>query len=253
MILQDFHIHTSYCDGKNSPEEMVCAAIELGMTKMGFSCHSYTDFDESYCIKKQQIAEYQKEIRSLAKKYKNKLEIFCGVEQDYFSNESIQGFDYVIGSVHYLKKNNNFYEIDGSCDEFVSLASKEYNGDYFALCEDYFKLVGEVVSKTNADIIGHFDLVTKFNEGNKLFDTTDERYMKAAKQAVDRLLKYDKLFEINTGAISRGYRSKAYPEENILEYICEKGGQLILSSDSHSVADLCGHFDEYEKFLKSKS
>ena len=42
MIAQDFHIHTSYCDGKNTPEEMIQAAIKLNMQKIGLVCHSYT-------------------------------------------------------------------------------------------------------------------------------------------------------------------------------------------------------------------
>ena len=52
MILEDFHVHTSYCDGKNTPEELVRAAIGLNMKKIGLVHHSYTAFDESYCIKK---------------------------------------------------------------------------------------------------------------------------------------------------------------------------------------------------------
>ena len=42
MILTDLHVHTNYCDGKNTPEEMVLAAIEKGMECIGFSVHSYT-------------------------------------------------------------------------------------------------------------------------------------------------------------------------------------------------------------------
>ena len=250
MILEDFHIHTNYCDGKNSPEEIVRAAIELGMKRMGFSCHSYTDFDESYCIKKEKIAEYRAEIRDLAKRYKDKIEILCGVEQDYYSNEPTDVFDYVIASVHYVNKNGKFFEIDGSEKDFIKLAEEQYGGDYMALCEGYFENVGDVIKKTKGDIIGHFDLVTKFNEGNRLFNTSDKRYVSVAKQAIDKLLAYNKPFEINTGAISRGYRSEAYPENGLLKYIFENGGRVILSSDSHSVDSLLGQFEVYEKIAK---
>ena len=46
----DLHTHTSFCDGKNSPEEMVRSAVEKGFDVLGFSGHSYTPFDETYCM-----------------------------------------------------------------------------------------------------------------------------------------------------------------------------------------------------------
>ena len=41
MIKSNFHTHTYFCDGKDSPEEMVLSAIERGFTTLGFSIHSY--------------------------------------------------------------------------------------------------------------------------------------------------------------------------------------------------------------------
>ena len=40
MIKTSFHTHTTFCDGKNTPEEMVVAAIEKGFVALGFSTHS---------------------------------------------------------------------------------------------------------------------------------------------------------------------------------------------------------------------
>ena len=249
MILQDFHTHTTYCDGKNSPEEMVIAAIEIGMEKLGLVCHSYTDFDTSYCIKKEKIADFQAEIRNLAEKYKDKIQVLCGVEQDYFSTESTDGFDYIIASVHYVKKDGLYLAVDESEEIFADHVKKHYGGDFIAFCEDYFELVGDALTKTNADIIGHFDLVSKFNEGDKLFDLSNERYLNAAKKAIDKLLECDKIFEINTGSIARGLRAQAYPDKRIMDYVRENGGKFILSSDSHSTESLCAYFKDYEKFI----
>ena len=36
---QNLHTHTLYCDGKDSVEEMVRAAIDKGFTTLGFSGH----------------------------------------------------------------------------------------------------------------------------------------------------------------------------------------------------------------------
>ena len=50
MSLVDLHVHTNYCDGKDSPEEVVLSAIEKGLSTIGLLAHSYTPFDEPACI-----------------------------------------------------------------------------------------------------------------------------------------------------------------------------------------------------------
>ena len=40
MINSDFHTHTNLCDGRNTPEEMVLAAIARGMDCIGLSGHA---------------------------------------------------------------------------------------------------------------------------------------------------------------------------------------------------------------------
>ncbi len=247
MILEDFHVHTNLCDGRDSAEDMVLAAIDKGMTRLGFSGHGYTSFDSSFCMSQETVIEYYEQIDVLREKYKDKIEILCGIEQDYFSEELQFLPDYIIGSVHYVKCGDNILTIDESEETFVRIANEFYGGDYYKLVEDYFLLVGDVVKRTNADIIGHFDLITKFNEGNKLFDTQNPRYVSVARDTIDKLIPYGKPFEINTGAISRGYRTEAYPENSLLSYIKEKGGKVILSSDSHTKETLCYEFSKYEK------
>ena len=49
-IKANYHTHTTYCDGESSPREIVDEAARLGMAELGFSGHSYTSFDESYCM-----------------------------------------------------------------------------------------------------------------------------------------------------------------------------------------------------------
>ena len=239
--MRDLHTHTTYCDGKNTPEEMVLSAIEKGMSCLGFSGHSYTHFDESYCMSKQGVCDYRAEIARLKKKYEDKIEILCGIEQDYYSQESVEGFDYVIGSVHYLFADGVYLALDESLETLKEGIDLHFEGDPYLLAEAYFETASDDVKKTHADIIGHFDLITKSGS----FDTSHPRYVSAWKKAADKLLTFGKPFEINTGAISRGYTDTPYPSTEIREYIKEKGGIFVLSSDSHRSDTLCFGFDKY--------
>ena len=246
MNLCDLHVHTCYCHGKDTPRELVLEAIRKNMSCIGFSSHSYTSFDESYCMTREKIKVYRDEIAQLKEEYKDKIKILCGIEQDFYSDDAAIGYDYVIGSVHYLKKDNDYISVDLSAENLKNAAEKYYGGDFYGMVADYFETVSKI---KNADIIGHFDLITKFNENSCLFDERSERYVASYKKALDILLKQDVLFEVNTGAISRGFKSKPYPNEDILSYIKENGGKTILSSDCHSKETLMFEFDKYQKYV----
>lgn len=245
--MTDLHIHTTYCDGNNSPEEVVSEAIKSNLDCIGFSAHSYTFFDDSYCMKKADYSAYKAEIEFLKKKYAGRIKILCGIEQDLYSDMPTSGFDYVIGSVHYVKKDDIYIPIDENADILKDAAKKYYGGDIVLLAADYFETVSKF--EGNIDIIGHFDLISKFNENECLFSERDERYVSAYRRAIDALVNLNVPFEVNTGAISRGYRKTAYPSADQLKYIKEKGGKVILSSDSHSKNTLCFGFEKEKQNL----
>lgn len=251
MIKSDLHTHTIYCDGKNTPEEMVLSAIEKGLDEIGIATHSYftNEIDSSWCIKKEKVKEFQTEVNALKIKYRDKIRVLCGLEKDIFSDQSTDGFDYIIGSVHYFLADGKYYSIDLTPEYFDEVVKTVFNGDYYLATENYFELVAEVLEKTNADIIGHFDLVNKFNANGVRFDESAPRYKKAYEKALYRLLKYKKPFELNTGAISRGYQNKPYPNADMIKIIKDNGGKIILSSDSHSKDNIAFEFEKWEKLL----
>ena len=334
--MQDFnlHMHTTYCDGKDTAEAMTLAAIEEGLAAAGFSGHSFTPHDQSYCMSREGTQRYIEEISGLKQKYAGSIRLLTGIELDRYADTDLSPFDYRIGSVHYIfseegkKKRDGIlarhagekdrsdsdaelealikYEDwspvddsaeelclftfggDGSCDDPVVRREK-----MLELAELYFDTVSSIVESTDCDIIGHFDLITKFTEGwgfgpagnvvsrsrcgaaefiSDLFDTSDERYIAAWKKAIDRIFddcaeRYRKgyrnrleklgileagdkpVFEINTGAISKGYRTAPYPSADQIAYIKDKGGVLILSSDSHAAGTICYGFNEYADLL----
>lgn len=249
MISKDLHMHTAYCDGACTPEDMILSAIDKGLTAVGVCCHSYTFFDESYCIKKADIPRFIAELRYLRTKYYDTIHVLCGVEQDYYSDYPTDDFDYVIGSVHYVRVEDDYIPVDESADILKDAVEKYFGGDIYALCELYFQTVVDVVRKTECDIIGHFDLISKFIEREPPFDVNHPRYVTAWQKAVDKLVQYGVPFEINTGAISRGYRTQPYPSAEMIAYIKEHGGRFVLSSDAHSADTIAYQFDEYEALV----
>ena len=235
MSLPNFHTHTTFCDGKNTAEEMVTAAIERGCTELGFSTHGHMDFAD-WSISLENTERYKEEILRLKEKYRDRIKIYLGIEYDYFCDFPTDDYDYVIGAVHYVEKDGNFLAVDHAASIFCNDVEKYYNGDFYAYAHDYYKLVGDLYNKTRCDIIAHFDLVTKFNQNDILFDTTDHQYRKYAGDALDALLETPAVFEVNTGAISRGYRKEPYPADFILDKIWQCGKIPVISSDTHAAA-----------------
>ena len=242
----DLHTHTTYCDGKNTPEEMARAAVAQGLDCLGFSGHGYAPYDADACMTREGAAAYRAEVAALKEKYRGQLRILCGVEQDYWSDESTEPYEYVIGSVHYVRAGDELICVDDTPERAQKGVDAYFGGDWYAFAAAYFDTVADVAEKTKCDVIGHFDLVCKFNERERLFDERHPRYVRAWQAAVDRLLPYGKPFELNTGAMSRGYKTAPYPSMDMIGYIRDRGGKLILSSDSHSDRTLCYRFSDYE-------
>ena len=63
-------------------------------------------------------------------------------------------------------------------------------------------------------------------------------------EALDALLEQDVIFEINTGAIARGYRRMPYPASIFLHRIAQKRGRVTFSSDAHAKENLMFGFDQ---------
>lgn len=251
MILEDFHMHTTFCDGANTPEEMVRSAIAMGMRRIGFSGHApYPDDHGDFAMKIADLPAYRAEIARLKAVYKEKITILCGIEQDLFSMPPDAAYDYVIGSLHTVEGNGRVYEVDASPEEFQRAIDEGFGGDVYALCENYFQRISTICRVLHPHIIGHFDLLTKFNEKHGFFDESHPRYIGAWQQALDVLLPYDTPFEINSGAMSRGWRTAPYPARPMLAYIFQKGGRVVLNSDSHSVNTIAHRFDLSEQIAR---
>ena len=251
MIPANYHTHTRFCDGKNTPEELVRRAMELGCRELGFSGHSYTFFDESYCMSKEGTREYAAAVGALQEKYRGQLRIRLGIEQDYWSDAPTDEYEYVIGSVHYVQKDGCYLPVDESRQLQVENVSRFYNGDFYSFVEDYYETVGDVYRKTRCQIIGHFDLITKFNGAGDLFDPRHPRYVAAANRALKALMEAPVIMEVNVGGMARGYTAEPYPARDILTQWLAAGKPVVYSSDCHQAEQLLFGYADYEAYVKA--
>jgi len=246
-MLANFHTHTAFCDGKNTPEEIVLHSIKNGFDAIGFSGHGYTPFDLRYCMK--DVSGYIKEIKRLKEKYKDKIQIYLGVEEDAYSPSHRADFDYIIGSCHYFHVDGKYYPIDSDYNYFKKcLEVFEY--DIEKLADTYYNAFCNYIKKRNPDIVGHYDVITKFDKIDIERFLNNNEYLKIADKYMNEVAKCDVIFEVNTGAISRGFRKKPYPHENLLHILKKNNAKLILASDSHTAETLVFWFDEARKMLK---
>ena len=251
MIRADFHTHTNRDHARGTPAEMAAEAARMGMTALGMVGHAQMEFFCDYAMTPEGERSFFSEVSELKTRYAGQMDVFCGIELDYYSLPAALPYDYRIGSVHYIKSEGHVISVDSDPEELAEDVRRYCGGDFRRLYQIYYETVADILNRTDADIVGHIDLISKFNETGQLFSMEDPAYRCAALDAVDALLARDRLFEINTGAISRGCRTTPYPAPWILKEIHDRGGRIILSSDAHETGTMLFQFDKSEEFAKS--
>lgn len=243
----NYHTHTTFCDGKNTPEQVVLYAIDNNFKAIGFSGHGFTPYDERYCMK--DTDGYLKEIARLKEKYSGKIQIYCGTEEDAFSLVDRTRYDYIIGSMHYIYKDGNYYSVDSSLDHGQKCYDA-FDNDPLKYAECYYSCFVDYIAKRKPDIVGHFDLITRFDEVDETRFLNNEEYYKIAEKYLKIAAQTDVIFEVNTGAMAKGLRKSPYLNERLLKVLKKEDAKIIISSDSHSAQTLNFAFDEIEKMLK---
>ena len=309
---QNLHTHTTFCDGNNSISEMISSALHKDFDVLGFSGHSFTYFDKSYCMSEEETLQYIEGVNSAKEffikdperaanfyaydmDYRKPLRIYLGVEQDLYSDKPAlrkprgifnpgtpEGvYDYIIGSTHAFRLNWNELEyyvrdlhtyrepdlngvtdsddgvylyVDYSLEAMEWAIANIFKGDPLTFAEWYFLDEGRIVDETDCDIVGHFDLLTKFNEQKKLFEETSPRFKRSRDHALEMIFRSFKakgrtpIFEINTGAMAKGYRTTPYPSQETLGIIREMGGRIVINSDCHKAELLDYCLEEAERY-----
>ena len=230
---QNLHVHSVYCDGKDTPEEMIAAAMAAGFDSLGFSIHSYMSCSKSGFLSLEKQADYNREIERVKARYKDIFPVYRGVEFDIYADSPWDGYDYTIASVHYLHTHEGPVSFDVGLEKTLAYVEKYFNGDGMKFAKAYYEALASAADYGRFDIIGHFDLVTKNNELHRFIDTDCKEYKRFFEDAVHALKGKIPFFELNTGAIARGYRTSPYPAMDILKLLRENGFGATISSDCH--------------------
>ena len=246
---QNLHTHTVRCDGMDTPEEMIRVAMEKGFDSIGFSGHSANRHSTYYQITLETTQAYKKEIYELKKKYEGQIDIFCGLEFEMLSEDDKEGWEYMIGSTHYLEKDGVVFSMDVGAEQIKRVVSEHFGGDGLAFAKCYYEHISRLPEYGKFDFIGHFDLLVKNIDTVPLFDPESREYLSFATDAMDALKGKIDLFEVNTGAIARGYRKTPYPMKNLLVELKKRGFGAIISSDCHDARYLDIHFNECVELL----
>lgn len=249
MLRGDFHTHTCYCDGADTPRAMVEAAYQMGFTDFGVSGHADASAcGDPYGMDAENLRRYREELFALREEYRGRMNIYIGLELDCLG--ACPEAEYTIGSTHYVQKNGEFLPVDDTAERLADGAERLFGGDWYALAEAYFETEAKVYERTRCSFVGHFDLLTKFNEKNRFFDETCDAYFEPALCAMKALHREGLPFEINTGAMSRGCRSCPYPSKRLLKELCQMGGNILINSDSHSAKTIGYAFSDAVRLAK---
>ena len=250
-MTQSLHAHSVFDDGRAAPEEMVRAAAAAGLKTFGVSLHSPIPGEDWTC-KAERVGEFRAEMARLKAAYASQLEVLCGVEYDLLSDRAyLQGFDYVIASVHGIPMDGGLWAFDDTRARSQRMIILGFDGDADACAEAYFSRVQTIADLPEADVVGHFDLLTKFDEPEPLFDVASPRYRRAALTAMETLVRAGKIFELNTGAVSRGCRTEFYPSNALLRALHDLGGKLTITADSHAVDTVTFGYAQAEQAAKA--
>ena len=291
MTMQNYNLHTHsiYSDGKSQPREIVEEAVRQGFTTLGFSEHSPLPFDNNFSVKDADMPKYVAEIAQLKAEFKDKIDIYCGLEADYLTGVSEPfaetkekyHLDYLIGGVHLvinpalrqaqgpkvvepvemqsIRRSqtptntinpDEIWFIDGSKWEVYDEGlQKFFDGDIRRAVRRFYEQTNEMIENEQFDIIAHFDKI-KMHNRDRYFHEDEPWYRKLALETLDLIREKGLVMEINTRGIYKKRYNGFYPSPWLMEEACKMGVPAIISADAHHFSEISLEFEAAEEALK---
>jgi histidinol-phosphatase (PHP family) len=98
----------------------------------------------------------------------------------------------------------------------------------------YFEQVAEMVEQLRPEVVGHFDLIRKFEGAGASFGPETWRRIERALEVIRAV---GSVLEVNAAPVRRNL-GPVYPLPPLLERACEMGIPVTLGDDSHGPADV---------------
>jgi histidinol-phosphatase (PHP family) len=146
-------------------------------------------------------------------------------------------WDYVIGSVHFLR--DQAIDMRGDWDVWTS-------SDPEKVWRRYFETLGEAARSGLYDILAHPDLVKVWGRDVPLPTGDLRRFYDLA---MDGIAESDVAIEVSTAGLRKPV-GEIYPAPAFLEMCLEAGRPVALSSDAHVPNDLGHRYEEALEFLE---
>ena len=234
----NFHTHTIRCKHAGGTErEYVEKAIEAGFQVLGFSDHTPYVFADNHISRirmfMEELENYVETIQVLKKEYEKEIQIFAGLEVEYFpaafeaTMTEIQKYplDYLILGQHYLDEETERY-----------YSGREWTEEIWL--ETYVNRIETAVATGNFLYVAHPDLIN-YTGATAVYD-------KHMRKLAGILKAHQMPVEINVN----GYRKKMqYPSRQFMKVAEEEGCDFIIGVDAHNPWELTD-YESYEGCAK---
>jgi len=218
----NFHAHTTRCKHATGTErEYVENAIKAGFKVLGFSDHAPYLFEDGHVSHIRMLMEelegYVRTIEELKSEYKNEIQIFTGLEMEYFPKLFDRTFaeimkyplDYLILGQHYFDDENGLIYTGRIWEEEERLAT-------------YVNRVTTAVEMGYFTYVAHPDIIHYVGD--------EEIYDKHMRKLAKTLKEHNMPIEINLN----GYVvKKQYPNETFMKIGVQEGCEFIIGVDAH--------------------
>lgn len=260
MSWTNYHSHTNFCDGTNTPEDYIRKALELEMPTYGFSSHAPVPFfDCKWAMKMDDLEGYCDEIYRLKKKYEERIEILLGLEVDYIPDKmgptadflQTAGLDYAVGSVHFVDafSGGKGWEIDGPLDVFKKGLHEIFDGNVEAAVKRYYELTREMMEEDCPEIVGHLDKIKMQNLREPFFTEDEKWYREEVMNTLEVISKTDAVMEVNTRGLYKKRANETYPSKWVLDEALKLDIPVQINSDGHVPDEILGEFETAAELL----
>ncbi|RAK21224.1 histidinol-phosphatase (PHP family) [Anoxybacillus vitaminiphilus] len=262
--MKDGHIHTPFCPhgSKDSFEQYIERAIELGYTEISFTEHAplpptFTDPtpDQDSAMKMSDLDNYLFTVNELKKRYANDIAVNVGLEIDFiigYEDETARLLEEIgpylddsILSVHFLNFNNEYFCLDYSPEMFAKIIHTF--GSVTSVYETYYNTLRRAVTanlgRYKPKRIGHITLIHKFQKKFPCLKPTNDHII----HILDEMKKHDLEIDYNGAGVNKPLCREPYPPDWVIKEAMKRDIRIVYGSDAHSAKDLHQGIDRMMK------